>query len=462
MLLTGLSTSLSSLLIKTPITGIPAILLLMRNTITDPGADSLTYEIREIVKVANQMEQLGQEIIWENIGDPITKGEGMPGWMKDSIVTALADDDVYGYSPTMGLLETREYIAQERNAEGGVQITADDILFFNGLGDAISKVYKNLHPAARIIGPNPAYPTHSSAESAHSDSPHYTYSLDPNNDWQPDLEEMERKVIENPHIAGILIINPDNPTGYVYSLEMLEKIVQIAKKYQLFIISDEIYSNLVYEGTVFKKLASVIGDVPAIAMRGISKEFPWPGGRCGWIEVYNSGLDDDFDKYTKSLVDAKMLEVCSTTLPQKLIPVIMQDERYYPYLAERTKKYQTRAEQVVSILSEIPGLIVNKPQGAFYVTAVFKENVLSNKQSLEISNPAISELVESLTKEDVAYDKRFTYYLLGATGICVVPLQGGFNSTFHGFRFTLLESDEDKFISNINQLKTAVTTYLAS
>jgi alanine-synthesizing transaminase len=205
----------------------------VRTTITHPGADNLVYEIREIVGVANKIEAMGQPITWENIGDPIAKGEVVPDWIKGHVAEALKQDSTYAYSPTMGLKDTREYIAKERNLEGGIQITAEDILFFNGLGDAISKVYRSLHEGARIIGPNPAYPTHSSAEAAHADSPHYTYSLNPHNGWQPDLEELERKIMENPHIAGILIVNPDNPTGFVYSLENLQKIVALAKKYKL-------------------------------------------------------------------------------------------------------------------------------------------------------------------------------------------------------------------------------------
>ncbi|MCB9812546.1 pyridoxal phosphate-dependent aminotransferase [Candidatus Nomurabacteria bacterium] len=434
----------------------------MRNIITHPGADNLIYEIREIVEVANKVKAYGQPVVWENIGDPVAKGESVPAWIKEYVAKALKEDTTYGYSPTKGLLATREYIAHERNIEGGIQITADDILFFNGLGDAISKLYDHLHPSARVIGPNPAYPTHSSAEAAHADSQHFTYALDPQRGWQPDLAELERKVSENKHISGILIINPDNPTGYVYSPETLKKIVAIAKKYQLFIISDEIYSNLVYDGVEYCKLAAVIDDVPGIAMRGISKEFPWPGGRCGWVEFYNRDKDEDFNRYTKSLIDAKMLEVCSTTLPQRLIPEVMQDERYFPYLAARNQKYQARAELAAEVLADIPELTVHKPQGAFYMTATFAAGALTDSQQLPIQNNAVAQLISSLVATEIPLDKRFVYYLLGATGVCVVPLRGGFNSTYDGFRFTLLEEDEGTFQHTIETIRQAVTDYLHS
>lgn len=434
----------------------------MRTTITHPGADELIYEIREIVEVANQIQELGQEITWENIGDPINKGEKIPDWIKEHVANALRDDSTYAYSPTMGVKATREYIVRERNLEGGIQITIKDILFFNGLGDAISKIYRSLHPNARVIGPNPAYPTHSSAEAAHARGPHLTYPLDPNNNWQPDVEKMEQVILEHPEVTGILIVNPDNPTGIVYSDENMKAIVALAKKYNLFIVSDEIYSNLVFDGVEYKKLAQYIGDVPAIAMRGVSKEFPWPGGRCGWVEFYNRDKDSDFDKYCKSLIDAKMLEVCSTTLPQRLIPTVMQDSRYFPFLRKRTDAYKAKADLAAELFAEVDGVTVYKPQGAFYMTATFTEGVLTQEQSLPIEREGVATLIGNLVEKDISLDKRFVYYLLGATGICVVPLQSGFNSTHYGFRFTLLEPDTTKFEETMQTLKKAVAEYLQS
>ncbi len=433
----------------------------MRTDLVHAGADELTYEIREIVEVAKKIEKLGQKISWENIGDPVAKGEPVPVWIKDIVVKTIQEDDnTFAYSPTKGLLETREYIAYERNIEGGAQITADDILFFNGLGDAISKIYTYLNKNARIIGPNPAYPTHSSAEAAHAGAPHITYNLDPHNNWYPDLNDLREKLKANPQIAGILLINPDNPTGMVYPQELIRKVVAIAKEFDLFMISDEIYSNLFYGGIEHKKLASVIGDVPGIAMRGISKEFPWPGARCGWIEFYNRDKDANFARYTKSLVDAKMLEVCSTTLPQKVLPKVMSDTRYYPYLAERNTRYQKRSEYAHAELSTIPGVIIHKAYGGFYMTLVFEEGVLKEGQSLPIADQKIKEIITPYLSEK-KLDKRFVYNLLASTGTCVVPLSSGFNSTLYGFRFILLETDEERFKNVIRTLKDSIASYLA-
>jgi aspartate/methionine/tyrosine aminotransferase len=407
----------------------------MRNNLLHPGSENLKYEIREIVTVAKEIEKLGTPITWENIGDPIAKGEQVPPWIKEIVKETIDRNESFGYSPTKGLDVAREYIANERNLEEGIQITANDILFFNGLGDAISTIYDHLHPDARVIGPNPAYPTHSSAEAAHADAPAITYNLDPYNNWEPDLKELEQKIIENPNIAGILIINPDNPTGFVYSIETISEMVAIAKKHNLFIISDEIYSNLAFKGSGMQKLAQVIQDVPAIAMRGISKEFPWPGARCGWIEFYNRDKDENFAKYTESLLNAKMLEVCSTTLPQAVLPQVMSDSRYYPYLESRVEAYAKRSKRAVEVLTQIPGLILHEAQGAFYMSALFEEGKLTNTQELPISTEAETIITPRLIHASL--DQRFVYFLLASTGICVVPLSTGFNSTHHGFRFTL-------------------------
>lgn len=432
----------------------------MRVDLVHPGAENLTYEIRGIVDLALKLEKTGLTITWENIGDPIAKGEMVPEWIKEYVQKAASENETYGYSPTKGVEKTREYIAKERNLEGGIQISANDILFFNGLGDAISTLYDHLHPTARVIGPNPAYPTHSSAEAAHADAPHLTYELDPYKGWEPDLADLEAKVKANPTISGILIINPDNPTGFVYSIETISHIVDIARRYGLFVISDEIYSNLAYPESGMQKLAQVIGDVPGIAMRGISKEFPWPGARCGWMEFYNRGADENFDRYAESLLNAKMLEVCSTTLPQMVLPEVMSDPRYYPELDKRVRRYSKRSARAVEELSALQGITVHPAKGAFYMTVVFDDGVLTETQKVPLSAEAEALLSEKISKATL--DQRFVYHLLASTGICVVPLSSGFNCKYNGFRFTLLENDDGKYEAFLTTLSNFIRNYVGS
>lgn len=433
----------------------------MRRNIVHAGAGSLSYEIREIVAVGRAIRDLGQNITWENIGDPIEKGEQIPDWMRGIIHELVDESRAWGYCDTAGVPATREFLAGHVNARaGGVQVTADDIVFFNGLGDAVAKVYGFLRREARVLGPSPAYSTHSSAEAAHSGYNHVTYDLDPYNGWMPDVEDIRKKVKYNDSIAGILLLSPDNPTGAVYPRETLEAIAAIAREHQLFLVADEIYAHIVYNGCPRLHMSQWIGDVPAIAMRGISKEYPWPGSRCGWIEILNKDKDENFAAYTRSLLAAKRLEVSSTTLPQMSIPRIVGDPRYRDHLDRRAAIFENRAQEAVNAFAGCDAVIVNKPSGAFYLTVMFKDGVLNNQQRLPIENPAIRARIEELVT-NVTPDKRFVYYLMGATGIVVVPLTG-FQCSHEGFRMTLLETDDAKRAWIFSALRQAIDQYVSS
>ncbi len=433
----------------------------MRRDIVHSGARSLSYEIREIVAVGREMRGMGREITWENIGDPIEKGEIVPDWIRQVVHDLIDIPKSWGYCDTQGVLETREFLASHVNARpGGVQITTDDIMFFNGLGDAVAKVYGFLRREARVLGPSPAYSTHSSAEAAHSGYNHVTYSLDPYNGWMPDVEEIRNKVKYNDSIAGILILSPDNPTGAVYPRDILEEIAEIARQHSLFLITDEIYAHIVYNGNPRLHMSEWIGDVPGLAMRGISKEYPWPGSRCGWLEVLNKGRDENFATYVNSLLAAKRLEVSSTTVPQMSIPRVMGDPRYLDHLKRREALFAGRAQEAVDAFEGCDSVIVNKPQGAFYLTVMFKPGVLNNHQTLPIDSPQIRGRIEDLVK-NVTPDKRFVYYLMGATGIVVVPLTG-FQCSHEGFRMTLLETDDAKRRWIFKTIRDSIEQYVAS
>jgi alanine-synthesizing transaminase len=434
---------------------------IMRRNIVHVGAANLSYEIREIVAVAHEVGDLGQDITWENIGDPVQKGNLPPDWIRD-IVRGLVDDpQSWAYCDTAGVPETREFLAGEVNRRpGGVQITIDDILFFNGLGDAVAKVYGFLRREARILGPSPAYSTHSSAEAAHSGYAQVTYELDPENGWLPDVDDIRNKVKYNDSIAGILLLSPDNPTGAVYPREILEEIAEIARQNRIFLIADEIYAHIVYNGVGRMHLSEWAGDVPSLAMRGISKEFPWPGARCGWLEVLNKDKDENFETYVNSILAAKRLEVSSTTLPQMSIPRVMGDARYRDHLSERERVFGQRADEAHKAFEGCDAVIANKPGGAFYFTVMFKDGVLNDHQTLPIENDRVRERIEQLV-HGVAPDKRFVYYLMGATGIVVVPLTG-FQCDHDGFRCTLLESDDTRRAWVYQTLRDTIDQYVAS
>ena len=265
----------------------------------------------------------------------------------------------------------------------------------------------------------------------------------------------------NPNVVGILIINPDNPTGMVYPLESLQRIVEIAREFNLFLIADEIYINITYNGARAWSLAEIIGEVPGISMKGISKELPWPGARCGWVEYYNRDKDEDFDRFCHALDNAKMIEVCSTKRPQVAIPKIFGDPRFREYREKINGRIGRRSKIIADILHTVPELTFNETFGAFYNTIIFRKGVLKPHQKIAISNPSVKSLVEKWTAENLPLDKRFVYYLLAAKGVCVVPISS-FCSELEGFRVTLLEEDEATLVNTFQAIRDGIIEYIRS
>ena len=426
----------------------------MRKKLLHPGAWELSYEIREIVEIAKKIQKITKkEIIWENIWDPVAKWEEIPEWLKNIVKNACDLNEVYWYSPTKGLDNTLEYLSKKNN-----KLEKQDIIFFNGLWDAINKIYKNLDFSSRVIWPNPAYSTHSSAEAAHAWTSHITYRLDPKNNWNPDLQELENKVKYNPNIVGILVVNPDNPTGAVFKKEVLESIINIAKKYNLFVIFDEIYEKLVYNEKDRVLLSDIIWDVPGISMKWISKELPWPGARCGWIEIYNKNKDEEFSKYIDSILASKMLEVCSTTLPQYVIPEIYESKNFQESLSFRIEKYRKRAKKAKEIFWNIDRIWVVEPKGAFYLSVTFDLEKFDTNKKIDFENKELEKIILEKIWKNSRFDKKFCYQILAKTWICIVPLSS-FNSSIDWFRMTLLEDDFEKYTKTLETIRDFIKKY---
>lgn len=389
-------------------------------------------------------------MIWENIGDPVAKGEKIPEWMKEVVKDACDSDSAYAYSPSKGDLGAREFIL--RNSSKQKICTVEDIIFFNGLGEAISKIFSNLSPHVRVIGPNPTYPSHATAEAMHRGGDPVTYSLLLDEGGRIDLDELENKVRYNDNISGILVINPNNPTGVVFPREDLERVVAIAKKYHCFLIFDEIYENLVFDRSKITRLCDIIGDVPGISMKGISKEIPWPGARCGWLEIYNAEKDKNFRDYIRVILVSKMLEVCSTMLPQITFPKIVTHPEYQAFFDSRLAKYESRMETALSIFEKCPYLKPVRPDGVFYLTVPFAPVPNSfQRKKLPSATKEIRLYLDAVEHDGLRMDKHFAYELMGSEGVCVVPLSG-FHCPIDGFRMTLLEEDEALFTETCERI----------
>ena len=439
-----------------------------RTQIYNPDVNLMKYQIREIVDTAQKIQEIDPEFefVAENIGDPIPKGWEVPMFLKDAIINEVSKkgDKVFGYSHSRGLPEARKWVVNyAKRFSPSSQLDYEYVLFCSGLGAGISALYHMLPKGKRVIQPTPSYPTHASMESYAAGAEPVAYKLDPDNDWQPDLEDMEKQIVDNPEVVGILVINPNNPTGAVYSRETLEKIVQLAEKHKLMIFSDEVYFRMVYNGYKFEQITEIAqGRVPLVVMRGVSKDVPWPGGRCGWLEFHNINLDDDFRKYADAVKKRILMEVCSVSLPQFILSQIYDHPDYEPWLEANNKELEANGNYIADVLNATSGMKVNRTNGAFYMMPLFEDGVLNDKQSLKIENDKVREYVEEeVSRPDMPLDQRFTYYLLAATGICVVPATGFF-SPYNGFRLTTLDRDEERRKDTYARLSAAVEEYTAS
>jgi len=430
----------------------------VRKNLIKKGDEHLRYEIREIVEIANEIVRRGVPMIWENIGDPVAKGEALPAWMKGIVEQAVREDRTYAYSPTKGDLEARRFIL-EHYSDPRI-CTVEDIIFFNGLGEAINKIFSNLPATARVIGPNPTYPSHATAEAMHHGGHHLTYDLKLDDGGRIDVEDLERKVRENDHIVGILVINPNNPLGVVHPREDLEAVVRIAREHECFLVFDEIYQHLAFDPTKVVRLADIIGDVPGISMKGMSKDIPWPGSRCGWIEVYNAEHDANFRGYVHTIVVSKMLEVCSTTLPQVVFPKIVTHPEFRPFLASRLAKYRQRADTALEIFAGCEVIRPIPPDGVFYFTCTFDTARFPHDRKLQAQSKEVRLYLDQLeAKTQLRRDKLFAYELMGSEGVCVVPLSG-FSSPHDGFRMTLLEEDPDRFADACRRIRRGAEEFI--
>lgn len=440
----------------------------MRSPLANPKIDYLRYGIREIVDVAQKLGELDKNFVFigENIGDPIPKGWPVPPFLKKAIIDEVQKpgDKVFGYAHSRGLPEARKWVVNyAKKFSPSSTLDYEYVLFVSGLGAGISALYHMLPPGARVIQPTPSYPTHASMESFSANAEPITYKLDPDNDWQPDLQDLEEQIQKNKDVAAILVINPNNPTGAVYSAETIDQIVTIAEKYQLFIISDEVYFRMVYNGKTFAQITEIAqGRAPVIVMRGVSKDVPWPGGRCGWLEFHGVELDADYRAYAEAVKKRVLMEVCSVSLPQYILAAIYDHPDFEKWNKEYNAELEKNGNYIADVLGKTKGMKVNRTDGAFYMMPLFEDGVLNDKQTLPIANEAAKKFIEGeVNKPGFPLDKRFTYYLLASTGICVVPASGFF-SPYSGFRLTTLDRDDERRKKNYATLSKAIEDYIAS
>ncbi|MEK6957521.1 MAG: aminotransferase class I/II-fold pyridoxal phosphate-dependent enzyme [archaeon] len=364
---------------------------------------------RDLVPVAEQVEASGKKVLYLNIGDPIVFDFRAPESIWQSIEQHKRECE--GYTNAIGSNGARQAIADYAKRGGINGVTKDDVISFVGGNEAIIlSMQALLNPGENVLLPGPGYPVYT-GEMSFLECPLNVYQLDEENDWQLDVDSIRKNV--NKKTKAIVIINPNNPTGSVLSRKNLSELVNIAGEFDLPILADETYDQILYDGTEFVPLAGVSKDVPVLSLGSISKTHLVPGFRAGWI--YRKDPKGALDDYFEAMHRLCRLRLSNAGIGQVAIEAALNGEQNH--VKEMVAKLKKRRDLTFKRLNEIHGLSCVKPKGAFYAF------------------PRINLPIKS--------DKEFVIDLLKETGVLVVHGEGsGQKEGTHHFRIVFLPPEE--------------------
>ena len=323
--------------------------------------NNVCYDIRgPVMDEAGRMEAEGVKILKLNIGNPATFGFRAPQHLVDIMSSNL--DKTEGYSDSRGLLSARQAIVEYDKKKGieGVEVT--DVYTGNGVSELITLSMQGLLDYGdEILVPSPDYPLWTASVSlAGGTAVHYI--CDEKSNWYPDLKDIERKI--TPRTKGIVVINPNNPTGALYPKEILEGIVRMAELHDLIIFADEIYDRLVMDGKKHISIASLTNKCLCITFNGLSKSHLVAGYRVGWMSI--SGAKQNAKGYLEGINMLSNMRLCSNVPAQSLIaPALSMEEETKALVVPGGRVYEQR-KCIVDAINNIPGLHTKTPEAAFY------------------------------------------------------------------------------------------------
>ena len=350
----------------------------MRSFTKSNKLDNVLYDVRgPVVDEAARMEEAGLKILKLNIGNPAPFGFSAP----DEVITDMRDSIVnsQGYSDSRGIFAARKAIMQYAQLKHIPNVTMKDIYTGNGASELIQlSLHALLNLGDEILIPSPDYPLWTAcANLAGGKAVHYI--CDEQSDWYPDLEDIESKITDR--TKAIVIINPNNPTGALYPKELLERIVDIARRHELIIFSDEIYDRLVMDGYEHISIASLAPDLFCVTFSGLSKSHMVCGFRVGWmIFSGNKAIAKD---YIEGINMLSNMRLCSNVPGQSIIQTALGGyQSVNEYIVPGGRIYEQR-EYIFNAINDIPGLSAVKPKAAFYIFPkidVKKFNITSDNQ----------------------------------------------------------------------------------
>ena len=323
--------------------------------------DNVRYEIRgPVLDEANRMIADGAKVLKLNIGNPAPFGFTTPEEIIRDMQMNLHDCE--GYSDSKGIFSARKAIMQYCQLKKIPNVDVNDIYTGNGCSEMITlSLQAMLNHGDEILVPAPDYPLWTASVSLAGGTPVH-YMCDEKNNWFPDLEDMERKI--TPKTKGIVVINPNNPTGVLYPKEILEGIADIARRHDLVLFADEIYDRLVFDGKKHVALASVAPDLFCININGLSKSHRMAGFRCGWMCL--SGPKQNAKSYIQGVNLLSSMRLCSNVPAQSIIQTALGGIQSADELLLPGGRLFEQREVIYNELSAIDGISVVKPDAAFY------------------------------------------------------------------------------------------------
>lgn len=323
--------------------------------------NNVCYDIRgPVMDEANRMSSEGIPILKLNIGNPAPFGFRAPDKMIQIMSNNLEKTE--GYSDSKGIISAREAIVEYDKKKGIQNVTLDDVYTGNGVSELITLSMQGLLDYGdEILVPAPDYPLWTASVTlAGGTAVHYI--CDEEAGWYPDLKDIEKKI--TPRTKGIVIINPNNPTGALYPESLLKDVVRLAEKHDLIIFADEIYDRLVMDGKKHTSIASLAPESLCITFNGLSKSHLVAGYRVGWMSI--SGDKSNAKGYIDGIKLLSSMRLCSNVPAQSLIaPALEMNEETQALVAPGGRVYEQR-NYIVDAINDIPGLSVVKPEAAFY------------------------------------------------------------------------------------------------
>ena len=324
--------------------------------------NNVCYDIRgPVLQEAKRLEEQGANIIKLNIGNPAPFGFDAPEEIIQDVIHNLPS--AQGYCDAKGLFSARKAIMQESQRQGIANVTAEDIYIGNGVSELIVMSMQGLlNDSDDMLIPAPDYPLWSAAVSLAGGSPVH-YQCDEDNDWLPNIDHMRKLITDR--TKGIVVINPNNPTGALYPDAVLLEIIALAREFKLCLFADEIYDKILYRGAVHTALASLCEDVICLSINGLSKAYRVAGFRSGWMVI--SGPKELARDYIEGLDMLSNMRLCANVPSQHAIQTALGGyQSINEYIVPGGRLYQ-QLETAHKLLTDIPGVTCFKPKGALYL-----------------------------------------------------------------------------------------------